>query len=291
MAPRQPKTKEDALIDIGNELIKTLRSSKGLLTIDTPKLKKLSTEAQKNKDGDPAKYWAINSFISMLKGDYSNAYKHYKNAWILNSNSFELMLNYPALLFRLNYFEELQTKTLGYLKQNPNVNQFLTQLVNTSYILLDTEVLSEALDVFKARDELDRIISYKGSEAINFIPKFKDMLNEIELEKNDYVESMMFLNSFISKNTLESYISRLSVELNNDEFVRVEVFFEITSEQALHLNKEFDDCYIKYSMEEEAFDRLSKFIVYFKPRSDIKDERKDIHSTFIVDEDDGQLVT
>nr|WP_241877982.1 hypothetical protein [Psychrobacter sp. PraFG1]UNK04389.1 hypothetical protein MN210_08475 [Psychrobacter sp. PraFG1] len=224
MAPRQPKTKEDALIDIGNELINLLTESKGLEEPDYSQLDNLKAEAYKNLDGGPAKYWAILSFIESLKLNYTAAYSCYQKAWKLGKDNRELMVNYPALLFRMNRFDELFSEAKRYLRSYPSMYQPIVHLLATSYLLLDTDELEAALELFQEKDEAECSLVRQSRVVINAVPKVIDNLNEIDLDTEVYVDSMKYLNGFISSKTLETYHLRISIEDKYDQFVRVEVF-------------------------------------------------------------------
>ncbi|UNK04389.2 hypothetical protein MN210_08475 [Psychrobacter raelei] len=280
MAPRQPKTKEDALIDIGNELINLLTESKGLEEPDYSQLDNLKAEAYKNLDGGPAKYWAILSFIESLKLNYTAAYSCYQKAWKLGKDNRELMVNYPALLFRMNRFDELFSEAKRYLRSYPSMYQPIVHLLATSYLLLDTDELEAALELFQEKDEAECSLVRQSRVVINAVPKVIDNLNEIDLDTEVYVDSMKYLNGFISSKTLETYHLRISIEDKYDQFVRVEVFLEITPKQAIELNKQFDSSFIEHVIISENLSALEKFIVYFKP---IDDNQNKIESAFVLD--------
>jgi tetratricopeptide (TPR) repeat protein len=280
MASINSKTKEEELLDLGNNLIMHLRESSGLLKPDPFYVKKMMNSAEKNKEGDYAVYWCILSLLESVNTNYDKAKAFYDKAFKIDKGRHDLRSNYIALLFKLSKFEDVFEQGINHLKVDSSCEYTFSRILRSSYFTLNTDSLNEAISLFEPKSAISKEVKSEGIEAIENILSLARDIESIGVSSSEYKVFTSFLNKFNSKKSHEEAKIRFSIENRFDQFVRVESFLTINSKQAVDLNAEFDSLFIEYALNNDCLNSIGSFVTYFKSCEDIDDGRENPHAVY-----------
>ncbi len=257
MAPRQPRTKQDILIDIARDIVSTsLESQSGLYSINKLKIRGYLNEAEKSKAGDYAYYHYIRALISTVEGKLKEAKYSYCMALKNDSNNVVILGNYATLLVDMEEYEEakivLEKLVVDSSFYAPSViNSICRIALNT----LDTDFLNK-FTVGKADAE--------DTDLIMHLEKLKEDIDLISISLEEYTEFLGLVSSFVLQHTRQNINPRLSVNNGLDRNLKIEVFLSVDGNEASYLNTEFTTYFVDYVFDNDRHDLLGKFIVFFK---------------------------
>lgn len=257
MAPRQPRTKEDILTDIINNIVSTsLENQSGLYLINRLKIRGYLNEAEKNKAGGYADYHYIRALISTVEGKLKDAKYSYSVALKNEPSNVVILGNYATLLVDMNEYEEakgvleklmLESK----LYDSSVVNSICRIALNT----LDTDFLNKFTgDKAEAED----------TDLIMHLEKLKRDIDLISIPLEEYTEFMGLVSSFVLQHTRQNFNPRFTINNGLDRNLKIEVFLNIDGDEASYLNTEFTTYFVDYVFDNDRHDLLGKFMVFFK---------------------------
>lgn len=257
MAPRQPRTKQDILIDIARDIVSTsLEGQSGLYSINKLKIRGYLNEAEKNKAGDYAYYHYIRALISTVEGKLKEAKYSYGVALKNDSNNVVILGNYATLLVDKEEYEEAKTVLEKLVVDSsfyaPSViNSICRIALNT----LDTDFLNK-FTVSK--------VDAEATDLIMYLEKLKEDIDLISISLEEYTEFLGLVSSFVLQHTRQNISPRLSVNNGLDRNLKMEVFLDINGDEASYLNREFTTYFVDYIFDNDRHDLSGKFLVFFK---------------------------
>lgn len=257
MAPRQPRTKEDILTDIINNIVSaSLENQSGLYSINRLKIRGYLNEAEKNKAGGYADYHYIRALISTVEGKLKEAKYSYSVALKNEPNNVVILGNYATLLVDMNEYEEakgvleklmLESK----LYDSSVVNSICRIALNT----LDTDFLNKFTgDKAEAED----------TDLIMHLEKLKRDIDLISISLEEYTEFMGLVSSFVLQHTRQNFNPRFTINNGLDRNLKIEVFLNVDGDEVSYLNTEFTTYFVDYVFDNDRHDLLGKFMVFFK---------------------------
>ena len=257
MAPRQPRTKQDVLMDIARNIVGTsLEGQSGLYSINRLKIRGYLKEAEKHKDGDYAYYHYICALISTVEGKLKQAKHSYCVALKNNSSNVVILGNYVTLLVDMEEYEEAKT--------------ILEKLVVESNFYAPSVVNSLCRIALNTLDN-DFLNKFTGSEAASedmdlatHLEKLKRDIDLISISLEEYTEFLGLVSSFVLQHTRQNISPRFSINNGLDRNLKIEVFLDITADESSYLNAEFTTYFVDYVFDNDRHDLLGKFIVFFK---------------------------
>lgn len=261
MVPRAPKTKEQVLQEISNEILdEYMLDMSGLCkphtSITRKKLTRLLDKAEKHKEGNYADYHYIYALMHTVLLEYGKALNKYKTALNIAPNDVTILSNYAALLLETHNYKEA-AKILEDLILNYKV--YDETIMNNFYrIILDTLDFS-LLDKFR-KDE--KVQSYLGQ--VYELQSLHENLSLIDISIDEYRKFMRLLTDFICRRTRQSFKPRFTINRGLDRNLKIEIFLNVNVDQASQLDSEFQSILLDYVFEHDCFDFLGKFIVFFR---------------------------
>lgn len=254
MAPRQPQTKQDILMDIARDIVKTsLEGQSGIYSVNRGKIRGYLNKAEKNKVGDYAYYHYIRALVSTVEGKLEEAKYSYCVALRNDSNNVVILGNYATLLVDMREYEEakfvLEKLVLELNFYAPSVINSIRRIaLNT----LDTDFVNK--------------IAGNGV-AVNMVmdlEKLKKDIDLISISLGEYTEILGLVSSFVLQHTRQNISTRLSVNNGLDRNLKIEVFLDVNVDEASYLNMEFTTYFVDYMFDNERYDLSGKFLVFFK---------------------------
>ncbi|WP_010200470.1 hypothetical protein [Psychrobacter sp. PAMC 21119] len=257
MAPRQPKTKQDILTDIINDIVSTsLESQSGLYSVNNLKVQKYLNGAEKNKAGNYADYHYICALVSTVEGKLREADYSYCVAMKIDSSNIVVLGNYATLLVDRNKYrkakvilERLMIESKLY--DSSVINSIRRIAINT----LDTGFLNKFAGSKFAEEDTGLVMH---------LDKLKKDINLISISLEEYTEFLGLVSSFVLQNTRQNFNPRFSINNGLDRNVKIEVFLNINADEASYLNTEFTTYFVDYVFDNDRHELLGKFVVFFK---------------------------
>lgn len=273
MAPRQPKTKEAVLDQIINDMLDTLQDSVGLFHIDQRKINEYLKKADTNKSGDFSSYHYIHALIHTIKCEYNLAEKKYKTALRLSSNNIPMLNNYATLLVDAGSYEEafnIAQKLINDFRVTERITYNI--IYNLMLRTLDVKYFDPFLENNDVMDYLKPVYALKS---------LKDGLSEISISIDEYRNFMAFLCDFIWKETRQNFRPRFTIVNDSEEYLLIEVFLDINSDEMLYLDSKFKEEYIDHIFDNNKYDSLGKFVVSFNQESSRHDNTKNPNDLYL----------
>jgi|26BtaG_2_1085354.scaffolds.fasta_scaffold04969_3 hypothetical protein len=274
MAILKPKTKEDALDNISNEILdKYLLNKSGLHAFSECELKKYLDKAEDNKAGNYATYHYIHALVYTVKYQYKNAEYSYKVALQNDSSDLTILSNYTTLLIEMNKYAEAYEIAKDLIRHHKFYKE---ALMNNLYrIALSTLELSYLEDF--ADDEI--VIGYlKGTEE--FL-RLREDLSSIEVSVSEYTEFMELLSKFVLQETRQNFRPRFSIDNGLDRNLKIELFLDINADEAVYLDSKFTDFFVDYVFDNNRHDLLGKFVIFFRQDKNRYDGTEDPEALYL----------
>lgn len=257
MAPRQPMTKQDVLINLARDIVSTsLEGQSGLYSINRLKIQGCLNKAEKNKTGDYAYYHYIRALVSTVEGKLKEAKYSYCVALKNDSNNVVILGNYATLLVDMKEYEEakfvLEKLVLELNFYAPSViNSICRIALNT----LDTDFFNKITGNEIAAEDVD---------LVRDLEKLKEDIDLIYISLEEYTEFLGLVSSFTLYHTRQNLAPRFSINNGLDRNLKIEVFLNVNADEASYLNMEFTTYFVDYVFDNDRHDLLGKFIVFFK---------------------------
>lgn len=282
MAPRQPRTKEQAIDEIRNQIIsKYLETTTSGLT-NPNDFFLISAErrlkALKPSNGDAndfISYYATLAILEAAKGRFSQAKELYLKAISLNLNSSSHFSNYNNILIRTCDFEEAQEGIENHFKKGGEKYDLLFNLYTCGLRNLDFRSFDRVYNEIKSKDVLSKTtkrdleLLYDFSRQLQRMP---DDLASINVSIDTFSEFFDVLYGFHAKNLYDQFNVRFQIENEDEQYVVVEVFAKATTEELVALTIQFEDVLVRYAVKHGRSDILSKFLVYYKNKEMTQEE-------------------
>lgn len=260
MAPHQPRTKQDVLMDIARNIVGTsLEGQSGLYSINRLKIRGYLKEAEKNKDGNYAYYHYICALISTVEGKLKQAKYSYCVALKNDSNNVVILGNYATLLVDMEEYEEAKT-ILEKLVMELNfyapsvINSICRVALNT----LDADFLNKFMDNEAASEEMD---------LVTHLEKLKRDIDLISISLEEYTEFLGLVSSFVLQHTRQNISPRFSINNGLDRNLKIEVFLDVNGDEMSYLNRAFTTYFVDYIFDNDRHDLSGKFLVFFKQQA------------------------
>lgn len=259
MAPLQPKTKHDLLIDIGNDIVETyLEKQTGIYSVNNLRMQKYLSDAEKNKTGSYANFHYIHALVHTVKGELQDAKRSYFIALQNDSHNAAILGNYATLLVdmhRYNDAKDILERLIVELRLHDET------VMNSAYrIALSTLDFS-----FFSRFKDNKMLTLR-SDLINEISNLKEDIGRVDISIGEYKEFIKLLSSFVLSKTRQSFQPRFSINNGLDRNLVVEVFLDVNLDQASNLNSEFTTHFVKNVFDNGNYELLGKFLVFFKQK-------------------------
>lgn len=260
MAPRQPRTKEEALNFLVNEIIEGhLLDQKGIVTVSDFTLQGFLRRAEENKEGGLDSYYTAKALINVIQGRLSAAEGEFKKALRISPNNPFILINYSVALRLLNKNDEASKILIKVIKDfNFFEDSMLSNILFNSIPELETKYLQEVAQYLEI-DEMNVVIN-------SFILLKKD-LQEIDISLSEFQEVMGLLRSMVNTLTRQQFIPRFSINNGLDRNLKIEVFLNVDGDEASYLNTEFTTYFVDYVFDNDRHDLMGKFLVFFKQQA------------------------
>lgn len=257
MAPRQPRTKEEALNFLVNEIIEGhLLDQKGIVTVSDFTLRGFLRRAEENKEGGLDSYYTAKALINVIQGRLSAAEGDFKKALRISPNNPFILINYSVALRLLNKSDEASKILIKVIKDfNFFEDSMLSNILFNSIPELETKYLQEVTQ-YLGIDEMNVVIN-------SFI-LLKKELQEIDISLSEFQEVMGLLRSMVNTLTRQQFIPRFSINNGLDRNLKIEVFLNVDGDEASYLNTEFTTYFVDYVFDNDRHDLMGKFLVFFK---------------------------
>lgn len=260
MAPRQPKTKEEALNFLVNEIIEGhLLDQKGIVTVNNFTLRGFLKRAEENKEGGLDSYYLAKALINVIQGRLNNAEEEFKKALRISPNNPFILINYSVALRLLNKNDDASKLLIKVIKDFDFFeNNMLNNILFNSIPELETKYLQEVtqyLKIDKMNGVIDDLISLKSD------------LQEIDISLSEFQEVIGLLRSMVNRLTRQQFIPRFSIDNGLDRHLKIEVFLNINTEEAAELNSEFTTYFVDYVFDKDRHDLMGKFLIFFKQQA------------------------
>tara|TARA_R110002051_G_scaffold303631_1_gene372625 strand:+ start:9561 stop:10409 length:849 start_codon:yes stop_codon:yes gene_type:complete len=257
MAPRQPKTKEEALRSLLNDLIEEyLLNQKGIVTVNDFALQGALKKAEKNKEGGLDSYYLVKALVNVIQGRLNTAEGEFKKALRISPNDPVILTNYSVALRLLNKNNESNEILIKVIKEFKFFeDSMLNNILFNSIPELEIKYLQEVTQYL----ETDRM-----NGIIDGLISLKEDLQEIDISFSEFQEVVELLRSMVNKRTRQQFIPRFSIDNGLDRHLKIEVFLNINTQEAAELNSEFTTYFVDYIFDKERHDLSGKFLVFFK---------------------------
>lgn len=260
MAPRQPRTKEEALNFLVNEIIEGhLLDQKGIVTVNDFTLRGFLKRAEENKEGGLDSYYLAKALINVIQGRWIAAEGEFKKALRISPNNPFILINYSVALRLLNKNDEASKLLIKVIKDFDFFeNNMLNNILFNSIPELETKYLQEVtqyLKIDKMNGVIDDLISLKSD------------LKEIDISLSEFQEVIRLLRSMVNRLTRQQFIPRFSIDNGLDRHLKIEVFLNVNTEEAAELNSEFTTYFVDYVFDKDRHDLMGKFLVFFKQQA------------------------
>lgn len=260
MASRQPRTKQEVLIDIARDIVGTsLENQSGLYSINRLKIRGYLNEAEKNKDGDYAYYHYIRALISTVEGKLREAKYNYSVALRNDPNNVVILGNYATLLIDMNEYEEAKA--------------ILEKLV-TELKLYDFSVMNSICRIALGTLDIGFLNKFTGNEVANGeanlimqLDRLKEDIGLISISLEEYAEFLGLVSSFVLQHTRQNFNPRFTINNGLDRNLKIEVFLNVDGDEASYLNTEFTTYFVDYVFDNDRHDLMGKFLVFFKQQA------------------------
>lgn len=259
MAPHQPKTKEELLDQIINDILSNLQDGVGLFQIDRKKINEYLKNADANKSGDFAAYHYIHALIHTIKCEYNLAETKYKTALRLSPNNTPMLNNYATLLVDAGSYEE------AFNIAQKLINDFRVTDRITYNIIYNLMLRTLNIKYFKPFLENRDVMNYL--KPVYALKSLKDGLSEVNISIDEYRNFMAFFCDFIWKETRQNFRPRFTIVNDSEEYLLIEVFLDVNSDEVLYLDSKFKEEYIDHIFDNNKYDSLGKFVVSFNQKS------------------------
>ena len=274
MAPLQPKTKHALLIDIGNDILSTcLDKPTGLYSVNKLRMQKYLNAAEKNKSGSYADFHYIHALVNTVQGDLQAAKYSYSVALQNDSHNSVILGNYATLLIDMHKYNEAKDileRLIIDLKLHDETVQHSAYRIALNN--LDLSFLSR----FK-NNKMFSLNSYLTAQ----ISQLKEDIGYVDISIEEYRDFIQLLTSFVLSKTRQNFHPRFSINNGLDKNLVVEVFLDIDSEEASCLNSEFTTHFVENTFENGNYERLGKFLTFFKQRQSRYDGSENPDSLYI----------
>lgn len=257
MAPRQPKTKEQALNSLLMEIVKGyLLDQKGIVSVNSFLLQGFVKRAEVNKEGGLEVHYLIKALINVLQGNMDVAEREFAKALLIAPNDPVILTNYSVLL--------------GFLNKNADANKILIKLIK-DFSFSDRRMLHHIL--FNSIPDLEPMYLEEANEYfqtsemngdIDDLISLKEDLQKIDVSLSEYQEVMGLLRPMVNKKTRQQFIPRFSIDNGLDKYLKIEVFLDVSTEEASELNSEFFSIFMDYVFENDRHNLLGKFAILIK---------------------------
>ena len=260
MAPRQLRTKEEALNFLVNEIIEGhLLDQKGIVTVNDFTLRGFLKRAEENKEGGLDSYYLAKALINVIQGRLSAAEGEFKKALRISPNNPFILINYSVALRLLNKNDDASKLLIKVIKDFDFFeNNMLNNILFNSIPELETKYLQEVtqyLKIDKMNGVIDDLISLKSD------------LQEIDISLSEFQEVIGLLRSMVNRLTRQQFIPRFSIDNGLDRHLKIEVFLNVNTEEAAELNSEFTTYFVDYVFDKDRHDLMGKFLVFFKQQA------------------------
>lgn len=260
------ETKTERLIKLKSSLIDVIsdRRDSGLISVDEFFLFKTLKQADILKEGNWSLYYEILAYVSVIKKDYAAADIYFRKAIKSNPTDLNIVLNHNRILLLLGKFDEVQkwivsTYPIDQIDIYSCQMLFLTSLVN-----LDFEKFKNYIEnSYKILD-----LSYDLSRTMQNVTDLEKLSHDLEcidLSKALFKEAIIFIFMFYKGLTFDAFKPFFKIDTSYPATLILEIFLNITEEQAVSLTSDFEEAFINFSIEKDEMDFLRKFSIFIKP--------------------------
>lgn len=273
MAPRAPKTKEQVLLGLVEDTVKSyFHQQKGISAVSKDHLSRILEKAEHNKQGSYSAYYLIKALVNIAEGNYAQAEANCENASRLAPDDVVILANYSTILLRNYKFSEAKNILLTLVNKFKDYksNAVISNIFILPLLTLDTDFMKN----------LDDVLDDGWHEYQDAIDQLAEDINAVDISKHDYVEFMKVLDNFVNLKTRQPLMARFSIENGLSQNLMIEVFLEVTPQEAVYLTSEFEEVFMNYAIENERYDLLGKILVFFKcntSRDDGRDDPKELY--------------
>ena len=283
MAPRQPRTNEQAIDEIRNQIISKYleTSTAGLINLNDFFL---NSSERRLKDLKPTNandfisYYATLAILEAAKGRFSRAKELYLKSINLNLDSNAHLSNYNTILTRGCDFEEAQKDIENHFLKGGEKYDLLFNL----YICNLRNLNIETFNLFYNEIRFKDVLSKKTKKDLELLYDFSlqlqtmsDDLATINVSTAMFSEFFNILYGYHAKKVYDQFNVRFQIENDDEQYVIVEVFVKASVSDLVALTTQFEDTLVKYAVKHERSDILSKFLVYYKSKEMTQEEFDD----------------
>lgn len=283
MAPRQPRTNEQAIDEIRNQIISKYleTSTAGLINLNDFFL---NSSERRLKDLKPTNandfisYYATLAILEAAKGRFSRAKELYLKSINLNLDSNAHLSNYNTILTRGCDFEEAQKDIENHFLKGGEKYDLLFNL----YICNLRNLNFETFNLFYNEIRFKDVLSKKTKKDLELLYDFSlqlqtmsDDLATINVSTAMFSEFFNILYGYHAKKVYDQFNVRFQIENDDEQYVIVEVFVKASVSDLVALTTQFEDTLVKYAVKHERSDILSKFLVYYKSKEMTQEEFDD----------------
>lgn len=282
MAPRQPRTKDQAIDEIRNQIISKYleTTTSGLINpndffLSSAERRLKALKPSNGNANDFISYYATLAILEAAKGRFNRAKELYLKAISLNLNSSSHFSNYNNILMRTCDFEEAQEGIENHFKKGGEKYDLLFNLYTCGLRNLDFRSFDRVYNEIKSKDVLSKTtkrdleLLYDFSRQLQRMP---DDLASINVSIDTFSEFFDLLYGFHAKNLYDQFNVRFQIENEDEQYVVVEVFVKATTEELVALTIQFEDVLVRYAVKHGRSDILSKFLVYYKNKEMTQEE-------------------
>ena len=275
MTTRQPKTKADALADTANIMLdKYFHNQRNICTHNKRELASILDSAEDNKKADYALFHFIKALRYVVLGNFKEAVNSYEATLRIPHSHLGIISNYATTLIILGKPERAKEVIIKCLNE-------------TFHSVLSLEYFANIIELYLLSTLDENLMQHTGNMKDTILDKYlnilelKSDLTEIDISIRDYQEFTAILIKFVFDKTRQIYQPRFSVDNGLDKQLNIEVFLDINSEEASYLDSEFKDTYLDYVFDNERYDLLGKFVVFFRQKKNRKDGTKNPEAFYL----------
>lgn len=278
------KTCIDTLNDITNELIKHYLEPPKSTLINTQdfRLRRIyqriieveNKVSSFHSDGYIAFYSTLGLYYSAI-GKTEKAKNFYSRAMNLKPDDLADLANYNATLLKNGDFAEVEKNIRENFRGPITDISSLSTLYQIGVRNLDFSWFLENYLPIRHKDILSEESKHRMERLYQSTKNFDNFskdLEQIGISEEKFADFYALLNKFYYSRFQGYLNTKFWIENDDEQYLVVDIYANITIDEASKLSSEFDNMLVNYSLEKGDKSFLSQFLVYYKPYELLEDD-------------------
>ncbi len=300
MAQYQRKTNAEAISDIKNKVISKYLDSHRLGLINPSDIFLISAERQilklKNNTfgaSDFISFYIAQAIVAAAKGQLEKSEKLFLKALDLNPNDLDTLSDYNNILVGNGRFDEAREFIESHFSNRGTNHAFLFNLYICNLSCLDFSSFLKYYEAIRYKDVLSKDSKEELELLYGYANQMRSMagdLNNIGIDIPTYSEFFEIIYKFHRKMLHDPFNISCTVENDEEQYVFVEIFADVTIEESLFLTSKFENILVEHALKSGRNDILSKFLVYYKSFESLQEDNNELSSEDFLEIDEGQTL-